>query len=102
MNDDLRALRRYGPGIVSLWGWSLLALSGAHVVVGVAAALVGAVAGVLAFRAFIASAVVECVALLACIALAPNEQIGFVALGVVFVVAARLISRLVAPPPPLP
>jgi hypothetical protein len=68
-------------------------------VLGIVAAVVGAVAGVLAFRSFAASAVVECIALLACIALAPNEQIGFVALGVVFVVAARVVARLVAPPP---
>ena len=90
-------LRKYGPFLVTLWGWALLAMANAHALAGVACAVVGVAAGFAQTRFFAVSAVVEGAALVACIAIAPTAQIGWFALGALFVVGARVLSRVARP-----
>ena len=97
MRRDVEMLKRFGPLLVSFWGWAALALSAPKDLVVLGACGAGLIAAGLMRRAFAASAVVEGVALLVVIAVAAAPQIGFVALGALFVVAARVAARIARP-----
>lgn len=91
-------LRRTGPLLVALWGWALLAVAAAPHAWAVAAAAAGFVVEMLARRLGPVALVLEALALVVIVAVAPGEKLGFVFLGAGLAVAARAIARALGRP----
>jgi hypothetical protein len=89
---ETQMLMRFGPVLISLWGWAALAMAVSTQGLAFIFAVIGFAASVAASRAPRSTAVTEVLMVGAIVFAAPSSSLGFVALGGALVVAARAVA----------